>query len=59
MAALKGLRVSGVMSAPIVDDVLSREGQMILSSLCMAHLYMAHPPMSGMLVRDVTQTHRI
>ena len=54
MAALNGSRVSGVMSAPIVDDVLSREGQMILSSLCMAH-----PPMSGMLVRDVTQTHRI
>ena len=26
MAALRGSRVSGVMRAPIVDDVLSREG---------------------------------
>ena len=59
MAALKGSRVSGVMRAPIVDDVLSREGQMILSLLCVGHLSMAHPPLSGMSVRDVTQTHRV
>ena len=59
MAALKGSRVSGMMRAPIVDDVLSREGQMILSLLCVGHLSMAHPPLSGMSVRDVTQTHRV
>jgi hypothetical protein len=59
VAALRGSRVSGVMRAPIVDDVLSREGQMILSLLCVGHLCMAHPPLSGMLVRDVTQTHRV
>ena len=59
MAALKGSRVSGVMRAPIVDDVLSREGQMILSLLCVGHLSMAHPPLSGMSVRDVTQTPRV
>ena len=33
MTSLVGLRVSGVVRAPIVDDALSRKGQMILSSL--------------------------